>query len=103
MSTVIGTGTGFRPVLHAEWTKFRTVRGWVVGMVLVALLTVGIALLNHSSCGGTVMPGGQDCWWDVTPDSDPEDIAARLEIVIRTYLLPTLLERRTTPSPPNAE
>jgi len=49
---------GFWPVLHAEWTKFRTVRGWVVGMVLAALLTVGIALLDHSSCGGQVTPGG---------------------------------------------
>lgn len=48
----------FWRVLHAEWTKFRTVRVWVVGMVLAALLTAGIALLNHSSCGGTVTPGG---------------------------------------------
>jgi len=21
------------PRLHAEWTKFRTVRGWVIGMI----------------------------------------------------------------------
>jgi len=51
--------TAFWPILHAEWTKFRTVRGWVVGMVLAALVTAGIALLNHSSCGGTVVPGGK--------------------------------------------
>jgi ABC-2 family transporter protein len=51
--------TSFRRVLHAEWTKFRTVRGWIVGMLLVPLLTAGIALLNRSSCGGTVTPGGR--------------------------------------------
>ena len=45
-------------VLRAEWIKFRTVRGWVAGMLLATLVTVGIALLNHSTCGGTVTPGG---------------------------------------------
>ncbi len=49
---------GFGRLLHAEWTKFRTVRGWVIGMVIAALATVGIALLDHSECGGTVTPGG---------------------------------------------
>jgi ABC-type transport system involved in multi-copper enzyme maturation permease subunit len=48
---------GFAPVLRAEWTKFRTVRGWVIGMIIAALVTVGIALLDHSECGGQVMPG----------------------------------------------
>jgi ABC-2 family transporter protein len=49
---------GFGPVLRAEWIKFRTVRGWVIGMLVAALVTVGIALLNHSTCGGEVTPGG---------------------------------------------
>jgi ABC-type transport system involved in multi-copper enzyme maturation permease subunit len=49
---------GFGPLLWAEWIKFRTVRGWVIGMLVAALVTVGIALLNHSSCGGTTTPGG---------------------------------------------
>lgn len=49
-------GAGFGRLLHAEWTKFRTVRGWVVGMIVVALATVGIALADHSSCGA-VAPG----------------------------------------------
>ena len=30
---------GFPQLLRAEWTKFRTVRGWVIGMVAAALLT----------------------------------------------------------------
>ncbi len=50
--------TGFGRLLHAEWTKFRTVRGWVIGMLLAPVLIVGIALLDHSSCGGQVTPGG---------------------------------------------
>jgi ABC-type transport system involved in multi-copper enzyme maturation permease subunit len=49
---------GFGQLLRAEWIKFRTVRGWVIGMVIAALVTVGIALLNHSSCGGQVSPNG---------------------------------------------
>jgi hypothetical protein len=24
----------FGQLLHAEWTKFRTVRGWVIGMIV---------------------------------------------------------------------
>ena len=51
------TPTGFAHVLRAEWTKFRTVRGWVIGMLIAALVTVGIALLDHSECGGQVTPG----------------------------------------------
>ncbi len=35
----------FAHVLRAEWTKFRTVRGWVIGMVVAALVTVLLGLL----------------------------------------------------------
>jgi ABC-type transport system involved in multi-copper enzyme maturation permease subunit len=49
---------GFVRLVHAEWTKFRTVRGWAVGMIIAALLTAGIALLDHSECGGQNSPGG---------------------------------------------
>ena len=45
-------------LLRAEWIKFRTVRGWVIAMVIAAVVTAGIALLDHSTCGGTVTPGG---------------------------------------------
>ncbi|MGH3278982.1 MAG: hypothetical protein ACRDNW_07580, partial [Trebonia sp.] len=37
-------------LLHAEWTKFRTVRGWVTGTLIVILATVGIGLIAHQSC-----------------------------------------------------
>jgi hypothetical protein len=40
----VGRG-GFRRLLHAEWTKFRTVLGWVTGMVVVAALMMVLAAL----------------------------------------------------------
>ncbi len=75
MTTATGTGTiapyrselpagrdGFAQLLRAEWTKFRTVRGWVIGMLAAALLTVLVGLLGSGggsvSCSG---PGGQSC------------------------------------------
>ncbi|MGH3070526.1 MAG: ABC transporter permease subunit [Streptosporangiaceae bacterium] len=36
---------GFAPQLRAEWTKFRTVRGWVIGIVVAALVMVVFGLL----------------------------------------------------------
>jgi hypothetical protein len=45
--------------LRAEWTKFRSVRGWVIGMILAALLIIFLgwfaAANGGSSCG---IPGG---------------------------------------------
>jgi ABC-type transport system involved in multi-copper enzyme maturation permease subunit len=41
---------GFAQLLRSEWTKFRTVRGWVIGMILTILLTVGVGFLSHSNC-----------------------------------------------------
>jgi ABC-type transport system involved in multi-copper enzyme maturation permease subunit len=41
----------FARLLQAEWTKFRTVRGWVVGILVAGLLTVGVSLLFHGGCG----------------------------------------------------
>ena len=45
---------GFAQLLRAEWTKFRTVRGWVIGMTVAALVTAGLALFvavgTSSSC-----------------------------------------------------
>jgi ABC-type transport system involved in multi-copper enzyme maturation permease subunit len=33
-------GGGFGSLLRAEWIKFRSVRGWVIAMILAALLTI---------------------------------------------------------------
>jgi ABC-type transport system involved in multi-copper enzyme maturation permease subunit len=44
---------GFGPVLRAEWTKFRTVRGWIIAIVLGALLMVawGLLVANGNNVG----------------------------------------------------
>ena len=44
---------GFAQLLRAEWTKFRTVRGWVIGMIVALLVIVGIGALTgaNSECG----------------------------------------------------
>jgi ABC-type transport system involved in multi-copper enzyme maturation permease subunit len=49
---------GFGSALRAEWTKFRTVRGWVIGLLVAALLCIVFTFLvangNHTgSCTGT--------------------------------------------------
>jgi ABC-type transport system involved in multi-copper enzyme maturation permease subunit len=45
---------GFPQLLRAEWTKFRTVRGWVIGAIVAALVTFGLGLFagfgGSSSC-----------------------------------------------------
>jgi hypothetical protein len=50
---------GFAQLLRAEWTKFWTVRGWVVSLVLAVLLPVGVALAlgNASNAGNGGFPG----------------------------------------------
>ena len=44
---------GFAQLLRAEWTKFRTVRGWVIGMIVAMLVIVGLGALTgaNSECG----------------------------------------------------
>jgi ABC-type transport system involved in multi-copper enzyme maturation permease subunit len=62
---------GFAQVLRAEWTKFRTVPGWVLGTLVAAAVIVGLGLLpgSQGSCGKQgpgsgcalpVGPGGEE-------------------------------------------
>jgi hypothetical protein len=44
-STVPEGRDGFAQLLHAEWTKFRTVRGWVIAMIVAVLVTAGLGAL----------------------------------------------------------
>jgi regulation of enolase protein 1 (concanavalin A-like superfamily) len=57
-----------RHLIHAEWTKFRTVRGWVIGVLVAIPLTVLVGLLgpagSQMSCSG---PDGQPCQNNVPP------------------------------------
>ena len=54
---------GFPQLLHAEWTKFRTVRGWIIGMLVAIAVTAGlgvflVAASGHDSCGAVSTNGG---------------------------------------------
>jgi hypothetical protein len=49
---------GFGQLLHSEWTKFRTVRGWVIGMLLAGLLIIAVNFIPGGQCGG-MQPTGQ--------------------------------------------
>jgi ABC-type transport system involved in multi-copper enzyme maturation permease subunit len=64
-----------RDLLHAEWTKFRTVRGWGIGMLVAVALIVLVGLLGPAattiSCSG---PNGQVCVKQAPPtgpDGEP--------------------------------
>ena len=45
---------GFAQLLHAEWTKFRTLRGWVIAIVIAAVLIDVVGVLvprGDTQCG----------------------------------------------------
>jgi len=50
----------FAQALRAEWVKFRTVRGWVIAMIVAALITVflGIFAAGNLSIGCQSRPNG---------------------------------------------
>jgi ABC-type transport system involved in multi-copper enzyme maturation permease subunit len=73
---------GFPQLLRAEWTKFRTVRGWIIGMIVAALVTLGLGLFtvgaSSSSCqhvGGGPVRTGRACGptFPVGPGGEPVD------------------------------
>jgi ABC-type transport system involved in multi-copper enzyme maturation permease subunit len=43
---------GLAQLVRAEWTKFRSVRGWIIGMVVAALLMLAVGLLLVQNGGG---------------------------------------------------
>ncbi len=52
-------GGGFGSVLRAEWIKFRSVRGWVIGMILAALLTIFLGVFAAANANiGCQINGG---------------------------------------------
>jgi ABC-type transport system involved in multi-copper enzyme maturation permease subunit len=53
---------GFAQLRHAEWTKLRSVRAWVIGLVVAALLVVLLSIFgadgSHASVCRSPGPGG---------------------------------------------
>src|SRR6266702_1594511 len=117
---------GFEQLPRAEWTKFRTVRGWVIGTVVAALVTAGIGLLaagtttsscqSASSSSGGPTRTGSACGaaaFPVGPAGEPVDdsfyfvrqpLTGNGSITVRvtslTGLLPSANPNSVTPSGP---
>ncbi|MGH3150671.1 MAG: ABC transporter permease subunit [Streptosporangiaceae bacterium] len=49
---------GFGSLLRAEWTKFRTVRGWIIGLLVGLLLIVGLGALTGANSVCSFQPNG---------------------------------------------
>jgi len=51
---------GFWQLVHAEWTKFRTMRGWVIAVIAAVVLidVLGLFLVNNGNtqCNGSCLP-----------------------------------------------
>ena len=73
---------GFARALRAEWIKFRTVRGWVIGALVAVLVMAGVGLLasggGHIACqgagaGAQGQRSGGDCMLSFTlgPGGEP--------------------------------
>jgi ABC-type transport system involved in multi-copper enzyme maturation permease subunit len=56
--TEAGSRDGFRRLVHTEWTKFRTVRGWVIAMAIAAALIAGVGLWAASGPQTGCQPAG---------------------------------------------
>jgi len=112
---------GFAQLLRAEWTKFRTVRGWITGMIVAVLVSVLIGLFaaggTSSSCqhvGGGPARTGAACMpvFPVGPGGEPvsdsfyfvrQPLAGNGSITVRvtslTGLLPPANGQQTGPGP----
>jgi hypothetical protein len=78
----------FRQLVHAEWTKLRTVRGWMIGLLVAVFLTVGIGLLGPAgsqvNCGrpdGKPVKCGQQ---SPTTRADGQEVVDEKTFVHRT-------------------
>jgi hypothetical protein len=55
----VTSGTSFGGLLRAEWTKFRSVRGWLIGMILAAVLMIFIGVFAAANASiGCQINGG---------------------------------------------
>jgi ABC-type transport system involved in multi-copper enzyme maturation permease subunit len=71
-SEVTDTGVGLGHLIRAEWTKFRTVRGWPIGMLVAALVTVAVGLVGPAGTTVTCSnPTAPTCALAHTPPTGP--------------------------------
>src|SRR5215469_2589590 len=78
----------FAHLLRAEWTKFRTVRGWVIAMAGAALLTVLAVLALAAAASGGQNPAANPMAPTATsPDSPTVAIGPGGEAVTDDFYL----------------
>jgi ABC-type transport system involved in multi-copper enzyme maturation permease subunit len=99
---------GFGQLLHAEWTKFRTLRGWVIAIVVAVLLlgVVGLLLPRGQGRCGTgcqrsvpIGPGGEAVNDSYYLAAQP--LAGDGSITVRVTSLSGLITREGGPIGPN--
>ena len=65
MSSFVQPGSegSIRAALRSEWTKFRTVRGWMIAVVFAALMVVAFTYLqaNGKHTGYCTTPNPSSC------------------------------------------
>jgi ABC-type transport system involved in multi-copper enzyme maturation permease subunit len=100
---------GFARLLHAEWTKFRTVRGWVIAVIVAALVTLLLGVYtgvrSQDGCPGgpchytiPTGPGGEavtDTYYLVH-----RSLAAHGTITVRVTSLASVIDSGLTPQGP---
>ena len=100
---------GFTHLLHAEWTKFRTVRGWVIAVIVAALVTLLLGVYTgarsqegcvNGPCHYTIAtgPGGEavtDAYYFVH-----RPLTADGSITVRATSLTSVIETAMTPQGP---
>jgi ABC-type transport system involved in multi-copper enzyme maturation permease subunit len=102
----VAADDGFMRLLHAEWTKFRTVRGWVIAVIVAALVTLLLGVYTgarsqegcvNGPCHYTIAtgPGGEavtDAYYFVhrplTADGSITVQATSLTSVVETAITP---------------
>jgi ABC-type transport system involved in multi-copper enzyme maturation permease subunit len=58
----------FRHLLRSEWTKFRSVRGWVVGLAIASMVTIVLGMLTVAGSHGSCEGGREVCAAPLGPD-----------------------------------
>ena len=77
---------GFAHLLHAEWTKFRTVRGWVIAVIVAVLVSVLLGLFqgSHSHIAPcTTGPNGPACHYVIPAGPGGESVTDTFYFVHR--------------------
>ncbi len=78
---------GFAQVLHAEWTKLRTVRGWIIGLVVAAILGTVLSLVSANGSRSGTCTGSNPAHMVCTAGHPAVPVGPGGQIVADTYEL----------------